>query len=512
MTSQVVILPPAALAAILGHPVAPRLQAFGLRDMTAEEVAAADGRRALRIHLDPLVYCPSLREAYVDDVYALLLTSAGAAALPAVPQPLQDSLLLHILDEAEAALHGLPDLTGHEQLAISAAFERAREAKPAAPSRRRRAPASPYESALLETAAQLQGTIAPAMAGIDRKLASYKASVQASGLEAAVLRLGLQTDLGLRLRLDRSGRTLVPCLAGQTRRCGLEGLLRTTHNQLDTFQHMAETIHDAEVADSNWLQPETLMMLHAGLLSGLPGQERAGRLRSGEMRIRSPLDGHVTVLELPGPEVEEAFAGFAAVFDAVLWREVHPVIRTALAHLEFVRVHPFSDGNGRLARLLLHALLLEAGVPALPLEAAFTWNRSAYITQVTRAVQQGDPLPFVQFVLKAIDKAIPAGRHMVRVLKPHCDEIRESFRALGASGRLAVIAAPLAGSMVLGPDPQLTRRTVHGVELSWCLNDSPQIDVVEAGSLGLTLSGYASDTAYSSPIARALVAAPLTLI
>lgn len=511
MPSQIITLPPAVLAAILDHPATPRLQAFALRDMRTMEIADADGSRAARVHVDPLIHCPSLRGAFVDDVYALLLTSARPAAWPTAPQALEESLVLHLLNEAEAVLLELPGLTGHERLVIAAAFEQAREAGPCPGPSRRRRQATSEVSAQLETAARIQGTIAPAMARLDRKLASWQASLRASGLEAAVLRLGLQAELGTGLELDMSGRAWVPRLAHETRRCGLGGLFHTTQNLLDTFQRMAEAIHEGSVTGTNWLQTETLAHLHAGLLAGLPGQERAGRLRTQEMRIRSPFDGHVTVLDLPGPEVAGAFAGFTDAFDAALWRDIHPIVRAAMAHVEVVRIHPFRDGNGRMARLLLQALLHEDGVSALPLEAVFTWNRAAYVAHVTRAVRQRDPLPFVQFVLRAIDTAIPAGRHMVRILKPHCDEIRDSFLASGASGRLAVIAAPLVGSMVLGPDSQAIRRTMNGVELSWYLNDSQLVDVVDAGSLGFNLSGYHSDTAYSSPVARALARAPLTL-
>jgi fido (protein-threonine AMPylation protein) len=366
---------------------------------------------------------------------------------------------------------------------------------------------------LLAAAHRVQETIAPAMARLDSKLARYQASLQASGMQAAVLRLGLQAELGLRLRLDPAdGSLLVPRLVGATRRCGLEGLLRTTHNQLAGFQQLAEAIHDAFVADASWLTPSSLASLHGTLLSNLPGMERAGRLRTGEMRIRSPFDGHVTVLELPGSEVEEAFAAFAAGFDATLWQNLHPVVRAAAAHLEFARLHPFPDGNGRIARLLLQGLLLESGVPSLPLEAILAWNRTAYLAAVSRAVQQRDLLGFTRFVLKGIDQAILAGRHMIRVLRPHCEQVRESFLAAGAGGRLALIASEFAGSMVLGPDAQLARRTAHAVEMSWLMNDSPLFDDVQACALGFTLGGYDSDTAYSSPVARALTAAPLTLL
>jgi hypothetical protein len=510
MPSQVVQLPSPTLAAILDHDVAGRSHAFGVRDLQAIAINAADGARALRVHLQPLVHCPDLRDHVVDDIYALLLTSGPPAA--ASPRALSAGLALHILHETEAALQELTELTGHDRLAVSYGFEHARAASPVVRAPRDRRAANCYESSLLGAAHRAQDVIAPAMARLDSKLASYQASLQVSGMQAAVLRLGLQSELGLRLRLNPVGSILVPRLFGATRRCGLHGLLRTTHNQLGSLQQMAEVIHDGSVADANWLTPSSLASLHGTLLANLPGMERAGRLRTGEMRIRSPFDGHVTVLELPGHEVEEAFAAFAGVFDAALWQGLHPVLRAAAAHLELARIHPFSDGNGRLARLLLQGLLLESGVPPLPLEAILAWNRVAYLAAVSRAVQQRDLLGFTQFVLKAIDQAILAGRHMIRVLRPHGEQVRESFLAIGAGGRLAWIASEFAGSMVLGPDSQLARRTSHAVEMSWLLNASPLFDAVQACALGFTLGGYDSDTAYSSPVARALTAAPLTLL
>lgn len=511
MPSQVVQLPAPTLAAILDHDIPGRSQAFGIRDLDAKATTAADGARALRIHLQPLVHCPDLRDHFVDDIYALLLTSEHPAA--ASPRLLSDGLALHILHETEAAILALTELTGHDRLAVSHAFDQARAASAAARSPRSRQPANFYESGLLSEAHRVQETITPAMARLDRKLASYQASLQASGMRAAVLRLGLQSELGLRLRLNPAGGSLlVPQLFGATRRCGLQGLLRTTHNQLGAFQQTAEAIHAADVEDATWVTSASLSSLHGTVLSNVPGMERAGRLRSGEMRIRSPFDGHLSVLELPGPEVEEAFAAFAAGFDAALWQDLHPVVRAAAAHLEFARIHPFFDGNGRMARLLMQGLLLESGVPPFPLEAIFSWNRTAYLAAVSRAVQQRDLIGFTRFILKAIDQAILAGRHMVRVLRPHCEQVRESFFAVGASGRLALIASELAGSMVLGPDPQLVRRTTHAVEMAWLLNDSPLVDEVHAGGLGFTLGGYYGDTAFSSPVARALTAAPLTLM
>ena len=51
------------------------------------------------------------------------------------------------------------------------------------------------------------------------------------------------------------------------------------------------------------------------------------------------------------------------------WKNLHPVEQAARMHSEFVKIHPFIDGNGRTARLLMNLILMKHGYPAavLPL-------------------------------------------------------------------------------------------------------------------------------------------------
>jgi Fic/DOC family len=510
MPTQVVHLPAMTLASIIDHRSASTARIFAARDLKVKEVETGGGQRALRVDFASLVYSPDLRSHFVDDLCGLLLTSAPAGEVHVPPPLLPDHMLSLVLDQTEAALHELPKLAGHDRLAIHDSFEEARKGRPIAREPHCRRPFNTYESKLLTQATEIHRATGPVLDRLDGKLASYQASLLASGMEAAVVRLGLQAELGLRLRLDRHGRAWVPRISGGTRRCGLGGLLRTTHGQLAAFQQVAEAIHEASIGRANWLQPAMLAQVHATLVSNLPGMERAGQLRTDEVHIRSLLDGDVTVVEVARPDIEQAHAEYAAGFDAALWRKIHPLIRCSLACLEFQRITPYSDATGRMARLILQGLMHENGVPALPLPAIFESNRPVYRASVDRGIQQRDALAFVQFTLLAIERAVLLGEHMIRALKPACEQAHDSFHRLGASERLARVASELTCSMVLGPDPQVIRRTIHGVMLSCYLSDCGHFDRVDAGSLGITLSGFDSDTAYSSSVARILTSGRLT--
>ena len=82
-----------------------------------------------------------------------------------------------------------------------------------------------------------------------------------------------------------------------------------------------------------------------------------GKYRSGEMRVISgPLGHEVAHYEAPEPErVPEEMHRF------IDWVNAHdhtdPVLRAAIAHLWFVSIHPFDNGNGRITRAITDMLL-----------------------------------------------------------------------------------------------------------------------------------------------------------
>lgn len=73
---------------------------------------------------------------------------------------------------------------------------------------------------------------------------------------------------------------------------------------------------------------------------------------------------------------------------------LHPVAIAALFHYKFIRIHPFDDGNGRLARILMNLLLMRAGYPPSVIKAA---EKEAYYTALRKA--DGDDWnAFVEYV------------------------------------------------------------------------------------------------------------------
>jgi Fic family protein len=77
----------------------------------------------------------------------------------------------------------------------------------------------------------------------------------------------------------------------------------------------------------------------------------------------------------------------------------HPILQAAWFHHELVSIHPFDDGNGRVARLVTNFILLRFGYPPIIIK---TENKGEYLTALQKA-DSGDLEPFVDFLLKELN-------------------------------------------------------------------------------------------------------------
>lgn len=95
----------------------------------------------------------------------------------------------------------------------------------------------------------------------------------------------------------------------------------------------------------------------------------------------------------PPSQLKSLMAEFAAEIPA-LRSEKHPIEFAALVHLRLVTIHPFVDGNGRTARLLMNLALLQAGYPVTIIPPVL---RSEYLSAV-RQGNSGNSVPFVMLL------------------------------------------------------------------------------------------------------------------
>ena len=73
----------------------------------------------------------------------------------------------------------------------------------------------------------------------------------------------------------------------------------------------------------------------------------------------------------------------------------HPIITAATVHYRFVRIHPFDDGNGRMARLLMNLILIRHGYTVAIVQSD---HRERYLQELERADRTEDLAQFIDYI------------------------------------------------------------------------------------------------------------------
>jgi len=87
-----------------------------------------------------------------------------------------------------------------------------------------------------------------------------------------------------------------------------------------------------------------------------------------------------------------------------------PMLRAILAHLDFVTIHPYTDGNGRIARFLMNLALVGEGLPWVTIR---TEDRTEYFQALETAQVRDDPTPLARFLMNYATQAVQAREQAV---------------------------------------------------------------------------------------------------
>ena len=138
-----------------------------------------------------------------------------------------------------------------------------------------------------------------------------------------------------------------------------------------------------------------LLRLHEIILTAID-DENAGNYRRIPVRIA----GSSVVLPNPRkvPDLMDEFHGWLARKSSL-----HPVLFASEAHYRLVTIHPFVDGNGRAARLLMNLMLLKYGYPPAIIRPR---DRLAYLTSLETAQTGGPHAAYEKLIYQAVDRSL----------------------------------------------------------------------------------------------------------
>ena len=174
--------------------------------------------------------------------------------------------------------------------------------------------------------------------------------------------------------------------------------------------------------------------IHAVLLAkGRGSGKEPGEFRRSQNWIGGTRPGNAAYVPPPAGRVMECM-GELEKFLHEDHRELPPLIKAGLVHVQFETIHPFPDGNGRLGRLLITFLLCAAGAlqePILYLSLFFKSHRQIYYDLLTRVREAGDWEAWLEFFLEGVretsEQAVGAARRILALL----DSDRQKIEALG---------------------------------------------------------------------------------
>jgi len=131
-------------------------------------------------------------------------------------------------------------------------------------------------------------------------------------------------------------------------------------------------------------------MFAPGVTAGIHKPSDLAGYRNGPVFIRRSM--HV-------PPSREAVRDVMPAFFELVHAEENAAVRIVLGHFIFVYIHPYMDGNGRMGRFLMNAMLASGGYPwtVVPLE-----KRNEYMAALEEASTNQNIEPFAKFLAELV--------------------------------------------------------------------------------------------------------------
>lgn len=201
--------------------------------------------------------------------------------------------------------------------------------------------------------------------------------------------------------------------------------------------------------------------LHESLMAGVRGEQQPpGQFRVRQNWIGPPGCALIDAVFVPPPltEMAEALDAFEKYLHAP--SDLPPLVRMALIHYQFEAIHPFSDGNGRVGRLLISLMLCHDALlpqPLLYLSAFFERHRDDYyrrLLAVSQAAQWADWIDF--FLAGVAEQSNDAVRRAASLL-----DLWQGYRGRVARARASALLPRMVDMLFEGPVitiPEVARR------------------------------------------------------
>jgi Fic family protein len=210
--------------------------------------------------------------------------------------------------------------------------------------------------------------------------------------------------------------------------------------------------------------------IHGVLLAEARGRYAApGGFRRSQNWVGGTRPGNASFVPPPPQSMLECLSDLEKFLHDIP-QATPPLLKAALAHVQFETIHPFLDGNGRLGRLLIPLILYENGVlrkPLLTLSLYFKEHRQYYYELLNGVRVTGDWEAWLLFFAEAVAATATQGVESIgklsKIAEDDAARIARLGRAAPSAGRIhaALLERPIVTAAWLSEKTGLTVATVN---------------------------------------------------
>lgn len=241
-----------------------------------------------------------------------------------------------------------------------------------------------------------------------------------------------------------------------------------TEEEREILNYVKAAQRGLDLLDTKPICLTLIAELQAILVQGTRGDSNdAGRLRERQVYIGEKRLGIEESRFVPPPPGDLLRAGMS---EWEKWLNLDPstddtplIAKAAIGHYQFETLHPFSDGNGRLGRLIVVLQLVAAGALTHPVLNLSPWlepRKDLYKDLLLSTTRSGAFDPWVQFFAEAVKDQAEDSLRRIDTLIDIRDSMLDALHAKRAKGVILQIARDLIGYPVISPSQAAS---LHGV-------------------------------------------------
>jgi Fic family protein len=169
--------------------------------------------------------------------------------------------------------------------------------------------------------------------------------------------------------------------------------------EIINYRKVLEVIDEEAKKKIEKITEQLIKKLHRVIVDRILPPEDAGEYRKKQVVIRNSENGEITFRPPPAIEVPFLMREFVYWLNQTTSEQLHPVLKAGIAHHELVRIHPFIDGNGRVARVLATLILFLGGYDIrrfFSLEEYYDRDSASYYANLQKATQ-GDLTAWLEY-------------------------------------------------------------------------------------------------------------------